>query len=203
MLIKIIELNWFELIAFTSVLLGTPGPATISLLYSGINYGFKKSLPYFLGIIIGFFCNLLIAAFGISAILEYQLIYNILKYTVLLYILYLAYKIATSTPFVENTESKPLLFSQGLLLNLLNPKAYIAVVSILSQFSVVNEYWYSVFYIIIINLSIALLSHGLWCFAGQSIAKIFRHPKWYRVINYSLAIVLILSILLVYMRDIV
>ena len=157
MLIKIIELNWFELIAFTSVLLGTPGPATISLLYSGINYGFKKSLPYFLGIIIGFFCNLLIAAFGISAILEYQLIYNILKYTLLLYILYLAYKIATSTPFVENTESKPLLFSQGLLLNLLNPKAYIAVVSILSQFSVVNEYWYSVFYIIIINLSFVLI----------------------------------------------
>ena len=82
MLIKIIELNWFELIAFTSVLLGTPGPATISLLYSGINYGFKKSLPYFLGIIIGFFCNLLIAAFGISAILEYQLIYNIHYYCI-------------------------------------------------------------------------------------------------------------------------
>ena len=194
------EFNWLGLIVFSSILLGTPGPAVISLLYSGINYGFKRSLPYFFGIIAGFLFNLLISALGAGVLLNYAVVYNALKYAMLAYIFYLAYKIATSTPLNKKEALKPLNFSQGVLLNLLNPKAYVASLSAISQFSVVDYYVYSAFWVVAINLVIVVLVNSAWCLAGQTIRHLFAHPKWYRPVNYFLGVMLVLSVVLTYAR---
>lgn len=190
------EFNWISLIFFSIILLATPGPAVISLLYSGINYGFMKSLPFFFGILLGFAFNLLISAFSAGALLDFTLVYDTLKYAMLAYILYLSYKIATSTPLDADGDTKPLNFYQGVLLNLLNPKAYVASLSAISQFSIVDEYVYSTAFVIIINIAVAFVFQGAWCFAGQYLKNLFSHPKWYRPLNILLAVMLTLSVIL-------
>lgn len=54
---------------------------------------------------------------------------------------YLAYKIATAKPLGEKTNVQPISFYQGLVLNLLNPKAYIVALSVFYQFSIVADYY--------------------------------------------------------------
>ncbi len=128
----------FSLI-FSSVLLGIPGPAVIALFHSGINFGFKKTLPFFFGIISGFLFNLSISFLGITVFIEYETVFGIFKIVMLGYIFYLAYKIATSKPLEDKINVQPMSFYQGLFFNLLNPKAYIAALSVISQFSLVAD----------------------------------------------------------------
>lgn len=194
------DFNWLGLAVFSAVLLATPGPATISLLYSGINYGFKKSLPYLFGITAGFVFNLAVSALGAGALLEFDAVYTALKFVMLGYILYLAYKIATSAPLGGGGEAKPLHFFQGVLLNLLNPKAYTAALSAISQFSLVDQYARSAFWIITINMFVVLFANASWCFSGQYLKRLFAHPKWHRWANVSLAVLLVLSVALTYLR---
>ena len=193
------EFNWIGLIVFSTVLLGTPGPAVISLFYSGINYGLKNSLPYFFGVLVGFMFNLVICAFGVGVILEFETVYSALKIAMLGYICYLAYRIATSAPLDAVGETKPLHFMQGILLNLLNPKAYVAAMSAISQFSLASNYIQSAFLVVVVNSILALVFHGLWCFSGQYVRRLFAHPKWYRTINVLLAVLLVLSVTIVYL----
>ncbi len=193
-----VEFAWLNFIVFTIVIVGTPGPATISVLHSGINYGFKKSFPYLVGVVMGFSWNLSMAAFGVT-ILEHQILYRVLQYTMLAYIFSIAYKIATSAPLEQGSQSKPLNFFQGLLLNSLNPKAYIAAFLGISQFSIPSSYWASALVIVGGNLIIALSVQNCWALLGQYIAKLFAHPTWYKPVNYLLAISLVLSVILPYL----
>ncbi len=194
------ELNVIGLIAFSAVLMGTPGPAVISLLYSGINYGFKRSLPFLFGITLGFFGNLVLSALGVGVVLANEAIFTVLKFALLGYIFYLAYKIATSPPLGENDASTPLSFYQGVLLNLLNPKAYVACISAISQFSVAENYWPSVRWIVLINLTLAFILQGSWCYVGGFLKRLFSHPKWSGWANRALAVVLVLSVLWSYVQ---
>ena len=194
------EFNWPGLVVFSAVLLATPGPAVISLFHSGINYGFKNSLPYFFGIFVGFVFNLAVSALGAGAILEFDGVYAALKAVMLGYVFYLAYKIATSAPLDDGGDSKPLHFLQGVLLNILNPKTYIAALSAISQFSLAGHYAQSVFWIVVVNASIVFLFNGLWCFSGRHLQRFFAHPKWYKSVNLLLAILLVLSVTLTDVR---
>ena len=188
------EFNWVGLIVFSIVLLATPGPAVISLFYSGLNYGFKKSLPYFFGVLTGFIFNLLASVVGAGVMLEFSTVYTTLKFVMLGYIFYLAYKIATSAPLDDNNEKQSLGFFHGVLLNLLNPKAYVAALSSVTYFSLESHYIESAFFIVITNFTVAFVFQGLWCFSGQHVRQLFARPKWYKRMNVSLAILLVLSV---------
>jgi len=194
------EFNWLGLMVFSTVLLATPGPAAVSLLYSGINYGFKKSLPYLFGIITGFIFTLAVSALGAGALLEFAALYTALKFVMLGYIFYLAYKIATSAPLDGDGEAKPLHFFQGVLFNMLNPKAYTAALSAISQFSLVDHYPQSAFRIVVVNACIVFVVDVWWCFSGQYLRRLFAHPKWHQWVNVSLAILLVMSVALTYLR---
>ncbi|MDD9850407.1 MAG: hypothetical protein OXU94_01365 [Gammaproteobacteria bacterium] len=69
--------------------------------------------------------------------------------------------------------------------------------SAISQFSLVDVYARSAFVIVVINLAIAFVFQGLWCFSGQHVRRLFAHPKWY---NFLLASLLVLSVAWTYLR---
>ena len=194
------EFNFIGLIIFTVIILITPGPAVISTLYSGINYGYKKSFPYILGMVSGYCINLSLGVLGLGLIVKNAQLYIGFKYLMFAYIFYLAYKIAFSSALKEGHTSKPLGFFKGVLLNVLNPKAYVAALSSISQFSLANAYSETVAYIVVVNLIVAFTSQNLWCLLGQGIKKFFTHPRWYKYINILLALLLISSVLCAYIQ---
>ena len=176
----------------------TPGPATISLVASGASYGFKNSVSYVWGLIIGISLTLTASALGLIYIItKYPLLFEIFKYIALSYMLYLVYKI-WNTKEVSVINSKPLTFANGFLLNSLNPKAYIGAFAILTQFvnseSVLLRNEFLVAGIIFISVSII---DFVYCYLGEIVFSLLTKKKNISIVNKVMAVLLFASIVYV------
>ncbi len=60
------------LIAFTASSAMTPGPNNIMLMTSGVNFGFRRTLPHMLGVMFGFPVMVLVVGLGIGTTLLTQ-----------------------------------------------------------------------------------------------------------------------------------
>jgi threonine/homoserine/homoserine lactone efflux protein len=183
--------------AFALILYGTPGPATISLAASGAAYGFRRSLSYLLGLVLGILITLVVAAFGLGYLFtEFPTVHATLRYVSLAYILYLAYRIASSG-MTASDDAKPLGFLQGVVLNLINPKAYVAAIAAITQFASSGDAYYrSVMLIIFFIIIVASIVDLGWAYAGQWMRKPFSSPRAAVTLNVTMAIVLVASVLI-------
>jgi len=78
-------------------LMGSPGPATLSLAALGSAYGIKESIPYYVGIVLGTIGVLIMIGLGFTGLLLAQpKLAFIVTVLAAIYILYLAYRIATA-----------------------------------------------------------------------------------------------------------
>jgi len=133
-----------HILAFVLVALGmvlTPGPNMIYLISRSICQGPRAGLISLGGVALGFFIYMLLAAFGITAmVLAVPYAYDALRFCGATYLLYLAWQVIRpggQSPF-QVRELKPdrpaRLFAMGLVTNLLNPKAAVLYLSLLPQF---------------------------------------------------------------------
>ena len=87
------------LAAFALVSSITPGPNNLMLMASGANFGFRRSIPHMLGIGIGFCLMVLLVGAGLVQVFDsYPISHVILKICSVLYLLFLAWKIANAAP---------------------------------------------------------------------------------------------------------
>ena len=113
------------LILFAFVTSITPGPNNLMLLASGVNFGFRRTIPHMLGIGIGFTVMVAAIGFGLAQIfIIWPLAYTVLKFSGALYMVWLAWKISQSGP-VEGGKivGRPMTFLQAAGFQWLNPKA--------------------------------------------------------------------------------
>jgi len=139
-MIPIHELLWFALAAFLMVI--SPGPNMIYLISRSITQGKTAGLVSLVGVICGFLFHIVLAGFGLTAILlAVPFAYGILKISGAIYLLYLAYQAIkpNGKTFFEVNEhiakDKPRkLFLMGFLTNVLNPKMAVFYLSFFPQF---------------------------------------------------------------------
>ena len=178
------------------VIMGSPGPSTISATAMGAAYGFRRSLAYVSGLIAGTVAVLLAVAAGVVAILL-SVPHGALLLTVVsaVYILYLAFKIATAPPLsrCDDHVTAPA-FSGGFLLAVANPKAYLAIAAVFATVSLFQDRR-----LLDATVKIALLTamivaiHMVWLLVGASLSRFLRDPKISRIVNISLAILLVVA----------
>src|SRR5688572_11399547 len=86
-------------VMFAAVMFFTPGPNNIMLLSSALTYGFRRTLPHLVGIVIGFAFMVGAVGLGLGTIfITYPMLQTILKYAGAAYLIYLAAHIAMSGP---------------------------------------------------------------------------------------------------------
>src|SRR5436305_567695 len=110
-------------------IMGSPGPATISLTAAGSAYGVRRTAGYLIGIIVGTGVVLVAVATGITAtLLAAPGLRPVLIAISAAYLLWLAYHVATAPPLSPQTlaASAPTLRA-GTLLGIANPKAWVAI----------------------------------------------------------------------------
>jgi threonine/homoserine/homoserine lactone efflux protein len=115
----------------------SPGPVNMVIVSSGASYGVRKTFSFVSGATIGFTLLLLFIGLGFYKVID--LYPSLLKYLAIagsLFIVYMGYLIASSKPELDIQEQKQPTFTQGFLLQWLNPKAWIACVAGVSLFSV-------------------------------------------------------------------
>src|SRR4051812_30664667 len=118
-----------SLILTAAVVMGSPGPSTMSVTAVAAAFGWRRSLAYALGLILGTSAVLVAVASGLfTVLLSVPHAAPVLVAGSALYMLYLAWQIATAPPLGDKQASPaaPSL-SAGFLLAIANPKAYVAI----------------------------------------------------------------------------
>ena len=146
------------------------GPNNLMCASIGARFGFRKSIPFIIGVNSNIFLYSLLTGFGLGKILEsYPGIFSYIKYAGSIYILYLAYRFFRSSGS-ENAEEKDTRtpgFWSGIILNSLNPKGFTALLIMYSQFLDEKYPIYSqVFLLAIMVLIMSVSSHLLWSSGG-------------------------------------
>lgn len=178
------------------VIMGSPGPSTISATAMGAAYGFRRSLGYVSGLIAGTVVVLLAVAAGVVAILlsvpHGGFILTIVSAA---YILYLAFKIATAPPLSHRHEQGAApAFSGGFLLAVANPKAYLAIAAVFAGVSLFQDQRLLDAAAKIALLTVMIVAiHMVWLLLGASLSRFLQNPRVSRIVNILLAILLIVA----------
>lgn len=183
----------------------TPGPNNIMIMTSGLNHGIGKSLPHFLGICLGFPAMVAAIGFGLSTIFtKFPQIHLVIKILGVSYLLYLAWKIATTDTKTTNSEqSKPLTFLQAAVFQWVNPKAWVMAIGAIAAFTTINgEHSLQVLTIVLSFFLASFPCVGLWLFFGLSLKKLLKNPKQQTIFNITMAVLLVLSIIPMISTDI-
>jgi threonine/homoserine/homoserine lactone efflux protein len=191
-----------SLLASAAALMASPGPATLSVAATAAAYGLRPSLPYVVGINLGTILVLLAMALGASTLLHAMPGLALpVSIAASLYILYLAYRIATAPPLSDKTiELAPGLLP-GLLLAIANPKAWLAIGAVYSKaiLSPSSPLFDAVLKCAILSAAIIVI-HMVWALAGSALTAAMRKPKTSRVVNLILAAALVLVVIVDYAR---
>jgi threonine/homoserine/homoserine lactone efflux protein len=175
----------------------TPGPNNIMVMTSGLNYGVQKSMPLFLGICIGFPVMVIFVGLGVSVIFQlYPILFEIIKVLGIVYLLYLAFIIASSTSSFSDNESQPFTFFQGALFQWVNPKAWITATGAIAAYTSVSlDLYVQIFIISVTFLIVAFPCVGIWLIFGNRLRNLLRKNTHQTYFNYSMALLLFLSVL--------
>lgn len=178
-------------------LMGSPGPATLSLAAIGTAFGFQRGLPYLFGIILGTTGVLLLIATGVTAIVLAQpVLVNVLTVVAAAYILYLAWKIAAAPIGVsaQGAEDAPALWP-GLILALANPKAFAAIGAVYAgQTLFAENLMMDTAAKIAALVVVIIIVNTAWLGFGSLFSRLLSHPRIGRVANIAFAIMLVASV---------
>lgn len=182
------------LILASAVIMGSPGPSTMSATAVAAAYGFRRSLRYGCGLIAGTTAVLLAVAVGVvTLLLSIPHGAPVLSAASVLYVLYLAFRIATAPPLSRpDGHAAVPAFGGGFLLAVANPKAYLAIAAVFAANSVLRDASLldAVLKTALLTGMIVLI-HLAWLLAGSALSGILRHPTSARLVNLSLAAALV------------
>lgn len=169
----------------------TPGPVNLITLSTGINHGFRYALPFISGASIGFALLLYCIGLGFNQMFdEYSHIMQVLGICGSLFICYIGYKIASSTSDLQINKTEYPTFFHGLLLQWLNPKAWIASLAGISAFNLTGSSNQLLMFVSI-YFAICYLSISSWAFMGTKISALLYKPKHLRIFNIMMGVSLI------------
>ena len=185
------------LTGFACVTSITPGPNNMMLLASGLNFGFRHSIPHMLGIGIGFGTMIVIIGLGLGKVFEaVPLFYTMLRYCGGAYMLWLAWKIAASGPIGDGDQKgKPLSFVQAAMFQWVNPKAWIMAITAIATYTVPQNYIFSVLMVGLVFVIVNIPSISSWTLFGSALRRWLNDPRLVRWFNIAMALLLVASLL--------
>ena len=160
----------------------SPGPVNMIALTTGLNRGFRRAMPFVSGATIGFSLLLLMIGLGMGQVAaNVPLFLELLSYSGAAFIAYIGYKIAISSATIQMGEQTSSSFFHGVLLQWLNPKAWIACFSGVTAFNLVEIEPLLVF--VTLYFLICYISIACWALAGDKISSLLAKPENLRLFN--------------------
>ena len=174
----------------------TPGPNNVMLLASGANFGFRRTLPHMVGIEIGFISLLTAVGFGLGALLaSFPAFHLALKFAGGLYLVYLAWKIATSSKMAQAaSQVRPLAFHKAALFQWVNPKAWVLAVSAMAIYTRPDMILLSTVVVIVCFALAGIIAAPTWIGFGSALRGLLGEPRRLRWFNVSMGALLVLTL---------
>ncbi|MHA6267408.1 LysE family translocator [Aliiroseovarius sp. CAU 1755] len=186
-------LSAFVAFAFVSSI--TPGPNNLMLMASGANFGFRRSIPHMLGIGIGFTFMIVLVGVGLMTLFDlYPVSYTILKTGSVVYLLWLAWKIANAAqPGTGKAGGTPMTFLQAAAFQWVNPKAWAMALTAISVYAPTRGISAVILVALIFGI-VNLPSVSVWTMLGQKIRVILTNPVRLRTFNVTMALLLVATL---------
>lgn len=190
------------LAAYCALMSGTPGPNNVMLATSGANFGYRRTLPYLLGINAGVFSLTFVLSLGFAAAFNrYPQIHETLKIAGGLYLVYLSWKLAGAGAVTQTDVQTPLSFLDGAVFQLANPKSWMKAATIATVFLPPTlSPALGALYVSGLGFVIGFPLISVWTLFGVGIRRFLQTPLRLRIFNgvmglslLALAVSLILS----------
>lgn len=161
-----------------------PGAGNIALLGLSSRYGFNATIPFMLGCAVGVIILLVGASVGLVGLFSlYPELYTVMKWLGAAYLLYMAWGIANST-LDTNTTVKKSGFASGVMVQILNPKSWVASLTVFAQFISPNESYLPQAVIIICGMVITgVIGMAMWAYFGTMLNQLIQSPKKLAIVN--------------------
>ena len=180
-------------------LMGSPGPATMSLAAVGAAYGARPGLGYLAGIVAGTTGVLLLIATGVTGlILAEPALVRVITVLAAVYILYLAYRIATAPVLAgAGPETAAPSFPGGFLLAIANPKAFAAIGAVYGGHTILEgDPLLDAAAKIAALAAVIVVVNAAWLVFGAALSSVLRDPRIGRIANIAFAVLLVASVAL-------
>ena len=191
-------MEWAIVIAtaiYSFTLAVTPGPNNTALLAIAGSHGFRGTVPYLGGMVVGLALLVTVMALGLGAVLElFPTVYLVMKYLAFGYVIFLAWKTVRSRPSISHDgHAKPISLTQSALFQLVNPKAWIATGTLIAAYVPEGATPLS-FAVAGVTFIVATMPGAMiWAGAGQAVKFLLAGSRAHKIFSIVMAIALVLS----------
>lgn len=193
---------FLALVAFAFVSSVTPGPNNTMLMASGANFGVWRTVPHMFGIGIGFAFMIFLVGMGLMQLFDaFPVLDNVLKTVSVIYLIWLAHKIATSAPKLPDapqTAGTPMTFFQAAAFQWVNPKAWTMAVYAITNYATAPDGARSAWAVATVALVFGIVnfpSVSIWTVLGQQMRRFLTSPTRLRAFNWTMAVLLMLTLI--------
>lgn len=188
-----------EFVIAVFFLLITPGPGVLTTAGIGAAFGYRAGFGFIMGLMLGGFITMMIVVSGLAAVV---LAVPALKTALLIasvgYLVYLAWRIASAGSKIGfRPADTPLGFRNGLMLQFINPKAYVVATTLFSGFTFMPEapVWEVLIKLVVFN-ALWFPIHLVWLGAGAKLGSLDLAQSTQRMINIGMAVSLLIVVFL-------
>jgi threonine/homoserine/homoserine lactone efflux protein len=183
------------LVLFALVTSLTPGPNNLMLMASGANFGFRRTVPHMLGVALGFVFMAVLVGVGLAGLFQtYPQAATALEVASVLYMLWLAWKIAHAAPPTEGEAAgRPMTFLQAAAFQWVNPKAWAMALTAVTVYSA-DRSLPGVALVAAIFGAVNLPSVGLWVVLGEQLRRLLTSRARLVAFNWTMAGLLVASL---------
>ena len=187
-------------LVFSVVAAVTPGPSNIMLTAAGAQAGIVRGLPCLLGVATGMGIMMFVVPLGLgSLVLGHPGLVRALHWGGAAFLLWLAWKIATSTSAIEAGSGKPVGYLGAAVFQWINPKSWLVSASAAGTFLYVgagSAVWQAAALGGLFVLA-ALPSGFVWLAFGAAVQHVLRERRRLRIFNALMGALLALSVVLI------
>lgn len=173
----------------------SPGPVNVVALSSGLRHGLKSSMAHVSGATVGFTILLVTVGLGLDSLVQkFPELLRITKWAGMLFLLYMAVKLAADSGDVGDASNHKPSFWDGALMQWLNPKAWLASIAGMAAFAAGGAP-YQVWFFAGVYFIICYVSIACWAAAGAALRGQIRDARHIRMLNRCLALTLVASVI--------
>ena len=182
-----------QLIIFLFPLAYSPGPGNMFFAANGARFGFGSTLRANLGYHLATWIVTAAIGFGFGTLLQFiPYFFEVIRYAGAAYVFHLSWLLFRAGAVDANAAVKPAGFWDGVIILVLNPKAYLIIAVLSSQFlsgEHKNYDWLVLFVATIFTLN-NFIAFSIWTLAGDRLMRIFKTDYSASVMNRFFGIVL-------------
>jgi threonine/homoserine/homoserine lactone efflux protein len=174
----------------------SPGPNNAVASYSAFNFGFKKTIPLIMGVGLGYTTLVILINFVLISIFKtYPIIQEIIRILGTVFLVYLAYKIATSNTSNNEKKTNPVTFYDTFVFQFINPKGVMAATTLISKFVDQDNYISTSVMVIIVCSLTAFSSITAWTLLGKFLRKFATNNSFIKRFNYVMSVLILVCII--------